>query len=75
MSMNKPFMSHYIPNESNNYDQFSNYNQNVDVENHKHQFRKKTESGNCSNNLRRHKSNRVNNISDMVHNRALPFNE
>ena len=76
MSMNKPALSACIANEANNCDQFSNHNQIVDVENHRYQFRKNNEIANYGNNLRRHKSNRVNMISDTGHTgRVLPFNE
>jgi hypothetical protein len=67
MSMNKPYISDYISNQVNNYD-----NQSVIAEN---QARKKNETGNFENNLRRHKSNRVNTLYDTGFTRGLPFRE
>ena len=70
MSMNKPYISDYMSNQVNNYD-----NQSVFAENQKNQYRKKNETGNLENNLRRHKSNRVNTLYDTGCTRGLAFRE
>ena len=70
MSMNKPYISDYMSNQVNNYD-----NQSEITENQKIQSRKKNETGNLENNLRRHKSNRVNTFYDTGCTKSLPFRE